>query len=100
MVAAFAEASSFEPTADVRLGQGVCKFFDADDEDGFDGCDVPDDLGEAVAVAKEGHDHAVGVQIAVDLVGCLYFCEVLYLLAKNLFWLCVPRCPCRRRHRW
>ena len=85
MVAAFAEAGSFESAADMWLCQGVREFFDADDKDRLDGVNVPHNLRKAVAVAKEGHDHAVGVHIAVDLVGGLYFCEVFNLLAKNLF---------------
>ena len=85
MAATFSEAGPFEPTADVWLCQGVCEFFDADDEDGLDGVDVIQDLGEAVAIAEEGHDHAVGIEVSVDPDGCLDFCEVLNLLTKDLF---------------
>ena len=83
--AAFAEAGSFKSAADMGLCRGVHEFFDADDEDGLDGVNVPQDLREAVAVAEEGHDHAVGVQVSVDPDGGLNFCEVFNLLAQDLF---------------
>ena len=85
MAATFAEAGPFEPMAYVWLCQGVCEFFDADDEDGLDGVDVIQDLGEAVAIAEEGHYHAVGIEVSVDPDGCLDFSEVLNLLTKDLF---------------
>ena len=42
-------------------------------------------LREAVAVAEEGHDHAVGVEVSVDPDGGLDFGEVFDILAQDLF---------------
>ena len=85
MAAAFSEAGSFEPAADVWFCQGVCEFFDADDEDWLDRVNIPQDLREAVAVAEEGHDHAVRVEVSVDPDGGLDFGEVFNILAQDLF---------------
>ena len=52
MVAAFVEAGSFKPVADIGLCQGVRYFFNAQDEDGFDGVDVSHDLKRKVAIAE------------------------------------------------
>ena len=54
MVAAFAEAGSFEPAADMGLCQGVREFFDADDKDRLDGVNVPHNLRKSVAVSGGG----------------------------------------------
>ena len=85
MAAAFSEAGSFKPAADVWFCQGVREFFDADDEDGLDRVNILQDLREAVAVAEESHDHAVQVEVSVDPDGGLDFCEVFDLLAQDLF---------------
>ena len=85
MVAAFAEAGSFKLAADMGLCQGIREFFNADDEDRLDGCNVPNDSRKAVAVAEEGHDHTVGVKVSIDPDGCLNFCEAFKLLAQDLF---------------